>query len=79
MALIEVRGISRPTICITLILVLALVVLLKLRRERLLSVSFHVPGGVTAILICLSGAVLMAVWAALSLILQQACCTRGTR
>jgi len=52
--------INMATICITLIVVLALVVLLKLRRTLPESPGFSVPGGLPTILVCLAGALLMA-------------------
>jgi hypothetical protein len=52
--------INMATICITLIVVLALVVLLKLRRKIPESPGFGVPGGRKTILLCLAGALLMA-------------------
>ena len=52
--------INMATICITLIVVLALVVLLKLRRSLPESPGFAVPGGLPTILLCLAGALLMA-------------------
>ena len=58
--------INMATICITLILVLALVVLLRLRHENTQSPGYEVPGGRVTILICLTGAVLMAGFAFLN-------------
>jgi amino acid transporter len=52
--------INMATICITLIVVLALVVLLELRRALPQSPGFAVPGGLPTILVCLAGALLMA-------------------
>jgi len=52
--------INMATICITLIVVLALIVLLKLRRALPQSPGFAVPGGLPTILVCLAGALLMA-------------------
>jgi len=64
--------INMATICITLILVLALAVLLRLRRERrFLSSSFHVPGGVPTIVVCLSGVMSMAGFALFGPYLQR--------
>jgi len=63
--------INMATICITLILVLALVVLLKLRRRLADSPGYSVPGGVTTIYICLSGALLMAGFAFFGPLLQR--------
>ncbi|MBS0416992.1 MAG: APC family permease [Proteobacteria bacterium] len=63
--------INMATICITLILVLALIVLLKLRRREPLSPGFAVPGGLASILICLSGALLMAGFAFFGPLLQH--------
>jgi amino acid transporter len=62
--------INMATICIAMILVLALVVLLKLRRQQPKSPGYAVPGGLTTILVCLSGAVLMAGFAFLGPLLQ---------
>jgi APA family basic amino acid/polyamine antiporter len=63
--------INMATICIAMILVLALVVLLKLRRQQPESPGYAVPGGLTTILVCLSGAVLMAAFAFFGPILQN--------
>ena len=63
--------INMATICITLILVLALIVLLRLRRRAPDSPGFRVPGGVTTINICLSGAALMAGFAFFGPLLQR--------
>jgi APA family basic amino acid/polyamine antiporter len=52
--------INMATICITLIVVLALVVLLRLRSRLPESPGFAVPGGLPTILVCLAGALLMA-------------------
>ena len=62
--------INMATICITLIVVLALVVLLKLRRARPESPGFSVPGGLPTILVCLAGALLMAGFAFFGPLLQ---------
>jgi len=63
--------INMATICITLILVLALVVLLRLRHKDARSPGYEVPGGRSAILVCLTGAVLMAGFAFLNPLLQR--------
>jgi len=63
--------INMATICIAMILVLALVVLLKLRRQQPKSPGYAVPGGLTTILVCLSGAVLMAGFAFFGPLLQN--------
>jgi amino acid transporter len=62
--------INMATICIAMILVLALVVLMKLRRQQPKSPGYAVPGGLTTILVCLSGAVLMAGFAFFGPLLQ---------
>jgi APA family basic amino acid/polyamine antiporter len=63
--------INMATICITLIVVLALIVLLKLRHTNPISPGFAVPGGVRTVFFCLSGAVLMAGFAFFGPLLQS--------
>jgi amino acid transporter len=63
--------INMAVICITLILVLALVVLVRLRRQAPQSPGFAVPGGLPVIFVCLTGAVLMAGFAFCTPILQN--------
>ena len=63
--------INMATICITLIVVLALVVLLKLRHSLPESPGFAVPGGLPTILVCLAGALLMAGFAFFGPLLQR--------
>jgi basic amino acid/polyamine antiporter, APA family len=63
--------INMATICIAMILVLALLVLLKLRHRQPESPGYAVPGGLPTILVCLSGAVLMAGFAFVGPLLQN--------
>jgi hypothetical protein len=51
---------NMATICIALIMVLTLLVLLKLRHQQPQSPGYAVLGGMPTILVCTSGAVLMA-------------------
>jgi amino acid transporter len=62
--------INMATICITLILVLALCVLLRLRHKNPQSPGYAVPGGLPTILVCLAGALLMAGFAFFGPLLQ---------
>jgi basic amino acid/polyamine antiporter, APA family len=68
-ALIPIMNMA--TICIALIMVLTLVVLLKLRHQQPQSPGYAVPGGMPAILICTSGAALMAGFAFFSPLLHN--------
>lgn len=63
--------INMAVICITLILVLALTVLLRLRYKNPQSPGYSVPGGRLTIVICLTGALAMAAFAFFSPLLQR--------
>jgi len=63
--------INMATICIALIMVLTLVVLLKLRRQQPKSPGYAVPGAMPTIVLCCSGALLMAGFAFFAPLLQN--------
>lgn len=63
--------INMATICISLILVLALVVLLRLRGRATQAPDYTVPGGLPTILVCLTGAVTMAGFAFIGPLLRN--------
>jgi amino acid transporter len=63
--------INMAVICITLILVLALTVLLRLRHKSPKSPGYAVPGGRFTLVVCLTGAVAMAGFACFAPLLQR--------
>jgi amino acid transporter len=52
--------VNMAVICVAMVLVLSLVILLKLRHRQPVSPGYAVPGGRPTILLCLTGAALMA-------------------
>jgi amino acid transporter len=55
--------INMATICVAMTLVLSLVILLRLRHQRIVSPGFSVPGGTATIVLALIGVSLMAAYA----------------
>jgi amino acid transporter len=63
--------VNMAVICVAMVLVLSLVVLLKLRRREPISPGYAVPGGQPTVLLCLTGAVLMAGFAFCQPVLEK--------